>query len=687
MADKKHPPGFPAAYRWFFPSVVGGPFDPVPDGFGESMTYFQQLLWLATHRGEGGSVMDVTAEASITPGHSDNPTVSVTREELPGETRFRFAFAGVQGAPGEDGTTGAKGDPGQTPEVSATASVTPESGEPGVTVTRSGPSTAPVFDFAFRGLKGEPGIQGEQGRQGEIGATPEITLQATVDDTSGEPSATVVKSGTEERPVFAINFTGLKGDTGKQGAPGPAGPTPDATATVDNTIGDPKVTVSVLTDLDGHKTYKFSFTGLKGEKGETGAQGPTGSGGVPPVSSTTSGYVLTVMESGGIRYSDWAEPADPFPAAGNVGDVLTKTADGQQWQAPSGGSSLPAAPSSPSTLVHDGDRVKWGSPTIPVPAQLAHSYSDMPEIPVLPSSAEGKVLRVYGSEEASPISGYVFKAEWGDVIPGETNPANVGKVPKLKTAGSFDAFSGDAVPPAYDWVAPGGGAGLEVPKPTESDKVLVSVYDGTARWADPVVPEPQPPSYPAPASGSTPVFTGETGSPVSWRVPIDGLDAAVNVGKVPKLTRAAGVGVSPSFEWVEPGGASGGGGDTFEWHHFSVPGGASRGHFFLTEAGEPDYDKNAALINAALGIVCLYEVNTDGLGTRCQSPLLIPTLTELIAAPRTKGMRRFIPLASMTGTSFQSTYAVFILKAADYSWAAENYSPYRISVLTKNFAG
>lgn len=687
MADKKHPPGFPAAYRWFFPSVVGGPFDPVPDGFGESMTYFQQLLWLATHRGEGGSVMDVTAEASITPGHSDNPTVSVTREELPGETRFRFAFAGVQGAPGEDGTTGAKGDPGQTPEVSATASVTPESGEPGVTVTRSGPSTAPVFDFAFRGLKGEPGIQGEQGRQGEIGATPEITLQATVDDTSGEPSATVVKSGTEERPVFAINFTGLKGDTGKQGAPGPAGPTPDATATVDNTIGDPKVTVSVLTDLDGHKTYKFSFTGLKGEKGETGAQGPTGSGGVPPLSSTTSGYVLTVMESGGIRYSDWAEPADPFPAAGNVGDVLTKTADGQQWQAPSGGSSLPAAPSSPSTLVHDGDRVKWGSPTIPVPAQLANSYSDMPEIPVLPSSAEGKVLRVYGSEEPSPISGYVFKAEWGDVIPGETNPANVGKVPKLKTAGSFDAFSGDAVPPAYDWVAPGGGAGLEVPKPTESDKVLVSVYDGTARWADPVVPEPQPPSYPAPASGSTPVFTGETGSPVLWRVPIDGLDAAVNVGKVPKLTRAAGVGVSPSFEWVEPGGASGGGGDTFEWHHFSVPGGASQGHFFLTEAGEPDYDKNAALINAALGIVCLYEVNTDGLGTRCQSPLLIPTLTELIAAPRTKGMRRFIPLASMTGTSFQSTYAVFILKAADYSWAAENYSPYRISVLTKNFAG
>lgn len=49
------------------------------------------------------------------------------------------------------------GDTGATPTISATASVSNTTGNPSVSVTKSGTVENPSFEFAFSGLKGEPG--------------------------------------------------------------------------------------------------------------------------------------------------------------------------------------------------------------------------------------------------------------------------------------------------------------------------------------------------------------------------------------------------------------------------------------------------------------------------------------------------------------------------------------------------
>ena len=53
-----------------------------------------------------------------------------------------------------------KGATGNTPTISATATVSNTTGTPSVTVTKSGTTTNPSFKFAFSGLKGEPGESG-----------------------------------------------------------------------------------------------------------------------------------------------------------------------------------------------------------------------------------------------------------------------------------------------------------------------------------------------------------------------------------------------------------------------------------------------------------------------------------------------------------------------------------------------
>lgn len=65
--------------------------------------------------------------------------------------------------------------------------------------------------------------KGDQGIQGEIGNTPSISATASVTNTVGTPSVNVTKSGTDESPSFDFAFNNLKGETGEQGIQGNQG--------------------------------------------------------------------------------------------------------------------------------------------------------------------------------------------------------------------------------------------------------------------------------------------------------------------------------------------------------------------------------------------------------------------------------------------------------------------------------
>ena len=81
----------------------------------------------------------------------------------------------------------------------------------------------PKGDKGDTGAQGPKGDTGAQGPKGDTGATPTITATASVNNAVGTPAVSVVKGGTAEAPTFAFNFTNLKGQTGAQGPAGQDG--------------------------------------------------------------------------------------------------------------------------------------------------------------------------------------------------------------------------------------------------------------------------------------------------------------------------------------------------------------------------------------------------------------------------------------------------------------------------------
>lgn len=193
---------------------------------------------------------------------------------------------------------GGSGGGGVTPIITAEATVDNTVGTPAVTVTKSGTDEDPHFAFAFTGLRGERGeqgiqgiqgiqgergergLQGERGERGEQGiqgiqgatgatgatgqpgATPIIRITATVDNTVGTPAVTVTRSGDELEPVFALAFSGLRGADGADGTGGGTAQPyvlPVASASV---LGGVKIGSGLTIDPDG--TLNATGTGTGG---------------------------------------------------------------------------------------------------------------------------------------------------------------------------------------------------------------------------------------------------------------------------------------------------------------------------------------------------------------------------------------------------------------------------------------
>lgn len=169
---------------------------------------------------------------------------------------------------------GGGGGGGVTPNISMTASVDATTGTPNVEVTKSGTLNNPVFNLAFTGLKGE------QGKKGDTGKPPTISASATIDANTGTPSVNVTKTGTDEAPSFAFEFSNLKGAKGDPGANG-------SVVTVTQTLQSGTKIGSIR--VDGTETELFA---------------PSGSGSISAqFEVTTSGWEAdTTSQSGSTLY-------------------------------------------------------------------------------------------------------------------------------------------------------------------------------------------------------------------------------------------------------------------------------------------------------------------------------------------------------------------------------------------------
>lgn len=96
-----------------------------------------------------------------------------------------------------------------------TASIDEGIGTPYVDVSTSGPNTAKNITFNFHNLKGEQGQQGQQGQPGDAAGFG--TIEATVDDETGEPSVDVTVSGPNTAKNIRLDFHNLKGERGADG--------------------------------------------------------------------------------------------------------------------------------------------------------------------------------------------------------------------------------------------------------------------------------------------------------------------------------------------------------------------------------------------------------------------------------------------------------------------------------------
>ena len=175
--------------------------------------------------GETGATPDITMTASVD-GTTGTPAVKVTEGGTPEEPTFNLAFSGLKGETGERGPAGTRGTtivryaddlPSDTKSITDWDMLRPtytyEIYRGDMILSKDGNIFVVQHDVTRPAHITVLFNQSINGAPGQDGVTPDITITATVDDTTGTPSVQVTEGGTPEDPTFNLAFSGLKGES------------------------------------------------------------------------------------------------------------------------------------------------------------------------------------------------------------------------------------------------------------------------------------------------------------------------------------------------------------------------------------------------------------------------------------------------------------------------------------------